>query len=282
MCYPAASAGNGSERMRKPSGPSHSLRGVVIDRLSGWANAEFAGWRDILSPDLEVLRSRLAQLEAMSPSIFLFDFAAGNVSLRDKSRGSRHENDASAAELLRRAQLYLHLFRSTNSAFSLNYCFPVAIDVDDHPLEQSQAPLFAFQKRAGSPLILLPDIDLLAADYLISPQLNDDLDFEEKADAAVFVGATTGANVTREVVETLSLPRLRSAVFFRDIADVTFHLPKIVQHDSEDTADLIRALGVTGVPLSWREQFGYKYLLSMDGNGATCSRVAIALKSQSV
>ena len=268
--------------MSKTSERSPRLRGVIIDRLTGWAHAQFAAWRDGTSPDLEALRAQLAQLEAASPSIFLFDFAAGCVSLRQKSSGSRHEDDGTAAELLRRARLYLRLFRHVVTGFGLEFSFPLAIDVDDHPLDDSGAPLFAFQKRAGSPLILLPDIDILATDFLISPDFEDSVAFEEKLDGAVFVGATTGDDVTREVVETLSLPRLRAAVFFRDVPDVTFHLPKIVQYDTEDTVAMIRALGVTGLPLSWQQQFGYKYLLSMDGNGATCSRVAIALKSRSV
>ena len=44
---------------------------------------------------------------------------------------------------------------------------------------------------------------------------------------------------------------------------------------------MIEALGVTGPPMSWPEQFEYRYLLSIDGNGATCSRVSIALASNS-
>ena len=266
--------------MSKTSERWSHLRGATTDRLTGWALAQLAAWSNAPAPELEALRAQLAQLEAAFPSIFLFDFGAGYVSLRRKSR--RHEDDASAGELLRRAELYLRLFRHVTTGFGLDFSFPLAIDVDDHPLDESGAPLFAFQKRAKSPLILLPDVDLLATDYLLLPDFDDSLAFEEKLDAAVFVGATTGADVTRDVVQTLSMPRLRAAVFFRDVPDVTFHLPKIVQYDSEDTVAMIRALGVTGVPLSWRQQFAYRYLLSMDGNGATCSRVAIALNSCSV
>ena len=266
--------------MSKASEHAPRLGGPTADRLADWAHAQFAAWRDASPPDADSLRARLAQLEASSASIFLFDFAAGCVSLRRKS--TRHQNQATAVELHRRAELYLRLFRDVVTGFELHCCFPMAVDVDDHPLDQSGAPLFAFQKRTGSPLILLPDIDILGTDYLLSAEWDDTLAFEEKLDAAVFVGATTGGNVTRTVVETLSLPRLRSAVFFRDVADVTFHLPKIVQYDIEDTVAMIGALGVTGVPLSWREQFRYRYLLSMDGNGATCSRVAIALRSRCV
>lgn len=36
-------------------------------------------------------------------------------------------------------------------------------------------------------------------------------------------------------------------------------------------------MGLSGPRLSWQEQTRYRYLLSMDGNGASCSRVALAL-----
>ena len=267
--------------MSRTSERKPRVRDATIDRLAGWAWAQFDAWGDTPAKSAEALREQLERLEPTSPSIFLFDFAAGSVGLRRKT-GSWPEFGEAEAELLRRAKLYLALFRDVVTAFELDCTFPLAIDVDDHPQEASGAPLFAFQKRTGSPLILLPDIDLLAADYFVSPDYEDSFAFDQKADAAIFVGATTGYDLTREVVETLAMPRLRSAVFFRDAPGVTFHLPKIVQYDTEETADMVRALGVTGSPASWKDQFSYRYLLSMDGNGATCSRVAIALKSRSV
>ena len=267
--------------MSRTSERKPRVRDATIDRLAGWAWAQFDTWGDTPAKSAEALREQLERLEPTSPSIFLFDFTAGSVGLRRKT-GSWPELGEAEAELLRRAKLYLALFRDVVTAFELDCTFPLAIDVDDHPQEASGAPLFAFQKRTGSPLILLPDIDLLAADYFVSPDYEDSFAFDQKADAAIFVGATTGYDLTREVVETLAMPRLRSAVFFRDAPGVTFHLPKIVQYDTEETADMVRALGVTGSPASWKDQFSYRYLLSMDGNGATCSRVAIALKSRSV
>ncbi len=259
---------------REPRAPE-----TAEDRLAGWAESQFTAWRGTNPLDPQALRAQLERVEAASASIFLFDFAAGAVSLRHKTRSWQ---DVAEPELLRRARHYLALFREVVAAFGLQACFPLAIDVDDHPLHESGVPLLAFQKRSGSPLILLPDIDLLSGDYFVASEYDDPYAFEDKADAAIFVGATTGGNLTRETVEALSMPRLRSAVFFREVADVTFRLPKIVQFDSDDTVAMVRALDVGGAPASWKEQFGYRYLLSMDGNGATCSRVAIALRSHSV
>ncbi len=119
------------------------------------------------------------------------------------------------------------------------------------------------------------------SDYFISSEYEDIYEFDQKTDTAVFIGSTTGAKITRDVVEQLSLPRLRSAVFFLSSSGVEFRLPNVVQCDTSETADMIRALGVAGATAAWKDQLKHKYILSMDGNGATCSRVAIALHSRS-
>ena len=63
---------------------------------------------------------------------------------------------------------------------------------------------------------------------------------------------------------------------------MTFVLPNIVQVADAETYDHLVGLGLGDRRIEWREQAGCKYLISMDGNGATCSRVAAALKSNSV
>jgi hypothetical protein len=76
--------------------------------------------------------------------------------------------------------------------------------------------------------------------------------------------------------------RLRASVFFKNRPEVTFVLPNIVQYDTLDTKVLIESLGVSSQRKTWQEQFASRFILSIDGNGATCSRVAIALHSRSV
>jgi hypothetical protein len=62
-----------------------------------------------------------------------------------------------------------------------------------------------------------------------------------------------------------------------------FRLPGIVQYDSEETRALLQALPYCGgKPASWEAQRAYKCVISMDGNGATCSRVATSLLSNCV
>jgi len=69
---------------------------------------------------------------------------------------------------------------------------------------------------------------------------------------------------------------------FRGDPLVDFRLPLIVQCDTKETEDAIRALGFGEGKASWPDQLKSKFLISVDGNGATCSRVVIALKSNSV
>jgi hypothetical protein len=130
---------------------------------------------------------------------------------------------------------------------------------------------------------LLPDIDFLHGDLYRSPRFDDRFSYTEKAPTAIFVGATTGVNViTQEAVHKLAVPRIRSAVYFKDNPNVSFTLPNIGGCDSMETEELIRSLGVSGPRLPLEEQYRHRFLISMDGHGATCQRVALALRSNSV
>jgi hypothetical protein len=64
---------------------------------------------------------------------------------------------------------------------------------------------------------------------------------------------------------------------------VDFRLPGIKQCSSAEAEDILRANEFCQRPdLTWQQQFRHRFIISMDGNGATCSRVAIALRSNSV
>ena len=244
--------------------------------LASWARAQMAPWTDLPPLDPETLASRLRAAETASPKVFLYDLAYDHVSLRPKTSPP----DPAGRELLRRAHLYRDFLQLCLSRSGARHRCTLAIDVDDHPTPLPGIPLFAFQKYTQtSTLALLPDVDLLSNDFFIERTFEDHILFADKLDRAIFVGATTGANLTAEMIASGALPRLRAAVFFKDKEDVRFSLPKIVQCDGPETVRMVEDLGVGGPEVSWPEQLGYRYLLSMDGNGATCSRVAIALHS---
>ena len=182
----------------------------------------------------------------------------------------------------RRANAYAELFRESLSFARLTREFSLGVDVGDIPNPLGGMPIFAFQRTRGQRVLLLPDVDLLFMQFLEGSQWDDGVNFFQKSNGAIFVGATTGGEITMAVARSLELPRLRAAAAFKESRAVTFLLPEIVQYDSQETADAVRALGFGDKRVEWKDQLAFRHLISMDGNGATCSRVAIALKSNSV
>lgn len=80
------------------------------------------------------------------------------------------------------------------------------------------------------------------------------------------------------------VPRVNSALFFQKHREnVIFDLPVIVQTPDHDTRSFLESLGFGGnVTTPIKEQFKHKFMISIDGNGAACSRLALALGSNSV
>jgi hypothetical protein len=144
-------------------------------------------------------------------------------------------------------------------------------------------PTFCFQKTGLMQQILLPDIDFLHYDFYSDGELNDTVDYKRKTDTAIFVGATTGATITEDMATSLSIPRLDAARYFATSPNVSFLLPSIVQCESEQAREVLASKSFCqGDKVSWPDQFKHKFLLSIDGNGATCSRVVVAMKSNSI
>lgn len=148
----------------------------------------------------------------------------------------------------------------------------------------SDLPVCHYQKNlkiSSDRSILMPDFEILHHNYYATD--HDPYPFPAKRNKAIFVGATTGGNNTSG--NFLPNPRIEAARFFwthREAVD--FFLPNVVQYDSEETERKIRELPFCDRSffMSRLDQFRYRYLLSMDGNGATLSRVAMALLSNSV
>ena len=154
--------------------------------------------------------------------------------------------------------------------------------MDDREVRSEHFPTFAFQKIQGSSSLLIPDIDALTNAFYENV-FEDLVPYDTKLDKAIFVGSTTGTNHTVETVRDMQNQRLRVAMFFKNSDQVDFRLPVICQCLTLEAEEAIRDLGFgNGEQLTWDAQFRYKFLVSIDGNGATCSRVQIALKSSSV
>ena len=226
-------------------------------------------------------------------SIFLYRIRDGQVELLDKPGFQLRDsfNDSSQSEpegavIYREEFIRAHMYRDffarilAGSASALDML--IAVDVNDAPIETAEAPVFAFQKPVGSNTVLIPDVDFLHTNFYIPAEYRDDTPYAGKTPWAVFAGSTTaGRTITAADVETLAIPRLRAGVFFKGSREVDFRVPRIVQCQSHDVASMVASLGINAETCSWQQQFKYRFVLSMDGNGATCSRVVIGLLSNS-
>jgi len=249
------------------------------DVIWSWCLKETALWR-AKNIDFKYATAEYYNLNASNPRIFLFIIEEGAVSIAEKPL---IDSTPLTDDLNIRAARYQKFFREAARRFCSELRTMIAVDLSDGEVSSDTVPIFSFQKTIGAPALLIPDVDLLAFDfYYTDKSLKDCLPYQEKACSAIFVGSTTGGGtVTESSIENLTLPRLRSAVFFKNNPEVIFRLPGLVQCDSDATENRLRAMGFGGERIPWRDQFAHKFIISIDGNGATCSRVVIALRSHS-
>lgn len=188
-----------------------------------------------------------------------------------------------------RKKLYLSFLNSVASEYGIDINTEMLVDVCDGRAANDKVPIFCFQKTTTSRHILIPDVDFIGCNEYFESYI-DRIPYDEKVNSAIFVGATTGSLgfghsgslLSLEGVQRLAIPRLRSWAAFRASSHVIFKLPELMEIDGEETREALLKLGLGGPRISWEDQLRYKFILSMDGDGATCSRVAIALRSNSV
>lgn len=251
--------------------------------MTGSLSAEAMG--DALSRhQIEPWRGRRIERAAMEAeahrlnentySIFLLRIDGSDVELVSKP------DHLQIPILTGRAEAYLAFLAAVAAAHPLRGQVTIVLEVGDQPLN-CDFPFFSFQKNEGDQSILLPDVNLLEGEFYEGEGFRDDIPFDAKADKAVFVGSTSGSQNTLETIAAGRNQRIEAALFFKAQASVDFWLPVVVQSDEAATAH-IRSLGFGDRIVSWQEQFSYKFLLSLDGNGAACQRIAVALKSNAV
>ena len=249
------------------------------DVIRGWCLEQVAPWLARPLPRAEA-EAAFALLNATEPNVFLFTVRNGRAVLAEKPQAARHEFYALSHDRARAMEMFLgEVAREQGPDLDL----PLAIFVGDGALAAPRVPVFAFHKPRGNRSLLLPDPDFLASRFYSGAQERDTLDYAQKTCTAVFYGSTTGGLITADVVRRLSNPRLRGFAAFRNHPRVTFRLPTIVQCDSEATAAMLREMGAgDGRTATWAEQLRHRFIISVDGNGATWARVARALLSNSV
>jgi hypothetical protein len=247
--------------------------------LMAWAMREMMPW---LMKPVPPARAEYVfdELNTLADWAIIYDFNNGDVDIRPKPEALAATQIDSTRE---RAQYYLNLFKAASRLLPGDYKATLCVGVGDALDADYGVPVFCFQKARSDTSILLPDIDFLLSDYHLEPSTTDELGYDEKSPTAVFAGSTTGGTVTPEVAREYAMPRLRAAKFFSDSAIVDFRLPGIKQCSSAEAEAILRTNGFCQRPdLTWQQQFQHRFIISMDGNGATCSRVAIALRSNSV
>ena len=258
----------------------------VPAELRRWVDAELAPWQNY-RPGPDGLDGDVRTNVDEDPSVFRISISNGIVTFHEKPP-EQYLAQLGSAEVYRplrdRGLVYERFLQSVVDAFGVTGSAVLAIDLDDLVDRTFVGPMFRFQKVRGTSQILLPDVDMFHWDFYLSSLSEDPVPFADKIDNAIFVGSTSGMQlpITRATVEELAHPRLRSAMYFKGHPDVRFELPSIVQCDGPETVEMIRALGLGSINRSWGEQFTHRYLISIDGNGATCSRVAVSLKSNSI
>jgi hypothetical protein len=184
-----------------------------------------------------------------------------------------------ARSFANRAALYRVLLQAVAARSDIDADMTLAIDVNDIPVRMRGGPLFAFQTADATRNILLPDVDFFHWNWYAGQ--HDDRAYEDKTITACFAGASTGGPISEAAIAGLALPRLRAAAHFLGSPVVDFRIAKAVSCETEAARALLQRQPYFRPPMSWREQLRHRFLISMDGNGATCSRVVIALKSNS-
>jgi predicted O-methyltransferase YrrM len=247
-----------------------------VDRnIRAWAMSEVMPWRMRMLADEAVPHAAL-QLNARSKTAFIYVVRDGNVSVEAK------RSELALAHAERRSQMYLGFFQEVLRDYPSIPDTTFILDVDDMPPPRPTVPILQFQKPAGSFSILVPDIDFIGWNHYPQPAIVDAITYDSKAVSAIFVGGTSGQTNTVETVLNPVAQRLRAAKYFRGHSDVHFYLTTLSRCANVEAEQALRDLGFGGPPIQWSEQFAHKFIISVDGNGATCSRVVIALKSNSV
>lgn len=243
-------------------------------QIGHWANTSFA--RETLSQAFDDLNQR-------HRSVFIFDIRGGLVSARPKEVVLPANEPARVAHMRQffiRAQRYRALLQFVLRAYRMKLDTSLAVDVTEYPEGESTLPVFAFQNTAHSRAILLPDVDFFGWNWYIGQV--DRLSYDGKEIRAVFAGSSSGAMHadTASILKPTN-PRLIAASYFAGHPNIDFRISRAVQCGSGAVKALLERQPYFRPELSWPEQWRNRFLISLDGNGATCSRVALGLKSNS-
>ena len=245
---------------------------LVLSQIAQWKNRSF---------DRMAAGAWFFDCNEKARDIFLFHVVDNIVSIEKKSHFSHEAYKDLVDGHVKRAVAYRKFYQEVLDCYPITGNFSFLMTMEDRSVYNGRFPVIAYQKKRGSNPILVPDIDSLFHGFY-EHLFIDLLTWEQKAPGAVFFGSTTGGINSINKILTKSNERVGLAIRFKNSADIEFRLPNITQCDSPETARFIHDLGLAGDRMDWTEQLDYRCIISVDGNGATCSRIIIALKSNSI
>ncbi|WP_238183998.1 glycosyl transferase family 90, partial [Methylobacterium trifolii] len=249
-----------------------------------WAKEEVNIWSQEASFSSECVNDSLSSyrifLECVNENtkdIFIFSFSKGDVHISPK----RNPHTSVAAGSLEAVRLPLYVNFLKNVILQVPHLpeFSIALCIGDMVAFDSRFPVFCFQKNVRSNLMLIPDPDFLQ--YNFYQEKPEDEKFEDKLDQVIFCGSSTGGIMTDRDIINDNTDRLYLCNEFIGNKDIKVRIGAAVQCLSEDGAELLRKKPYFERIL-WDEQIKCRYILSIDGNGATCSRIVLTLRSQSL
>lgn len=248
--------------------------------LAAWCDAETWFWHRVHAGTRD-FEGEFERLNQTVHSVFILHISGARITVRNKPAfyGDGGVPTGNSQEVLR-LQMYMSYLERCLALHDMEVETVLALDVHDVSTMESEAPVFCFQKQSGSTRILLPDVDFMQQGYYLDGVSDTN---RETSASAVFVGSSTGGGIlsATDVLEARS-ERLRLAKALVGHPSIRFLIGAAVQCDSEETAILLQRQPYYSQSLSWDEQLRHRYIWSVDGNGATCSRVVNTLRSQSV
>lgn len=250
--------------------------------LDALAQQQFDRWRGGRLPDADGCDEWLQRLHVEHPSIFIYDVRGRQALARRKTGpAARHTVSPIDQRMFdKRVNHYGTLLAEVLARRDGRDRFSLAVDLADIPCDHAEFPVFAFQRLHGGGNPLLPDVDFFHHAWYLSD--SDSLSYEEKSITACFAGASTGRSLSVEDIRQHASERLALAHAFQSSPRVQFRIASAVHCVDDEARALLLAQPYFSPPMPWQEQLRHRFLISVDGNGATCSRVVKSLRSNSV
>jgi len=248
---------------------------IVGETIESWILRQICPWKGfkIKRTDAE---NYLKRISDENPEFFVFEIKNNSVSIIEKQN---HLNQWEGLQI--RSEQYRSFFSEIAKEMPTDFETIFGICVSDSSIDSDKIPTFSFQKNVTGKSILIPDVDIISKNF--SP-FEDKVDYENKKHHAFFVGATTGGIIKEEdLISGNSIDRIKAAEFFNESEHTTFELPIICGCATSEAEEFLISKGYGNRNIRTNDDiYSNRFVLSLDGNGATCSRVMNTLSSNSI